>query len=117
MAPKAIVYPWLLEIRVFTYRFGRVSTLQGSSRNRTQSNKYADQFYGGLIMGATQRRFTYKCDEGHLSSRDFPLGTRYDEYDTIFCVECACGEYAAKAYIVAVDIIEAKDSGYVKRSA
>jgi hypothetical protein len=68
-------------------------------------------------MGATQRRFTYKCDEGHISSRDFPLGVKFEDHDTIFCTECAHGEYALNAYLVAVKIIEAKDSSNVKRGA
>lgn len=68
-------------------------------------------------MGATQRRFIYKCEEGHLSSRDFPLGTRYDDHDHIFCEACSFGEATALAYIIEVQIVEAKDSTYAKRSA
>jgi hypothetical protein len=68
-------------------------------------------------MGATQRRFTYKCQEGHLSFRDFPLGTRYEDHETIFCKDCSHGEYAMVAYLVAADIVQDKDSSNGTRSA
>jgi hypothetical protein len=68
-------------------------------------------------MGATQRRFTYKCEDGHLNHRDHPLGARYDEHDHIFCPDCSRGEATALAYLIAVEIVEAKDSGHAQRSA
>jgi hypothetical protein len=39
-------------------------------------------------MGATKRLFTYKCENGHVTEKVFPLGTRFDDYDETTCPEC-----------------------------
>ena len=64
-------------------------------------------------MGATKRRFTFKCSKGHLTQKLFMLGTRIDDYDETTCVECLKSLEVRPAYIVFADFTSdgAKSNG------
>jgi len=61
-------------------------------------------------MGATQRVFKYKCKRQHKSSFQYPLGTRFDDHEEIICAECH-----EPAYLVAVEVVQAKEKSDGKR--
>ena len=67
----------------------------------------------GGAMGATRRRFTFKCIKGHLTQKFFMLGTRIDDYDETTCEECLKSMEVRPAYIVCADFIStgAKSNG------
>lgn len=64
-------------------------------------------------MTATQRRFTYKCEKGHVAQKLFPLGTSFKDNDEIKCPECLKVGKALPAYLVfaAATATEGKGNG------
>jgi len=56
-------------------------------------------------MGATRRLFRYKCVKGHVTEMDFPLGTRFDDYDETPCEKCLKKSDVNPAYLISADAI------------
>jgi len=64
-------------------------------------------------MGATRRRFIFKCAKGHITQKTFMLGTRIDDYDETTCEACLKNLEVRPAYIVFADFTStgAKSNG------
>jgi hypothetical protein len=58
-------------------------------------------------MGTTRRRFIYKCEQGHLTTKIFPLGTRLDDEDETTCLECLKVSEVKATYLISADAFSA----------
>jgi hypothetical protein len=58
-------------------------------------------------MATTKQRFTYKCANGHVTEKVFPLGTRFDDYDETTCLECLNGSKVKPTYLVFAEAVSA----------
>lgn len=63
-------------------------------------------------MGATKRRFQYKCKKQHKTTLERPLGTRFDDHEEIICSECH-----EPAYLIFAEVVQVKDVDDAKRRA
>jgi hypothetical protein len=54
--------------------------------------------------------FTFKCVKGHITEKEFPLGTRLEGRDEIPCEACLMADEVETAYVV---FISAQSSGDV----
>lgn len=59
-------------------------------------------------MSATRRIFSYKCKKGHLTTKTFPLGTRFDDNDETECAECLKQDVLETAYLVYAEVSDGK---------
>lgn len=66
-------------------------------------------------MAATRRRFTFKCELGHLTEKYFMLGTRIDDYDETTCETCLKDLFVRPAYIVRVDFCSTEEQKNARR--
>lgn len=51
-------------------------------------------------MGKIRSLFRYKCVNGHVTEKTFPLGTRYDDYDEMTCLKCWEHDELRVAYLI-----------------
>ena len=51
-------------------------------------------------MAKTRRLFSYKCKNGHVMHKWFPLGTRIDDHDETKCATCSKAGDVRTAYVV-----------------
>jgi hypothetical protein len=54
-------------------------------------------------MPRTRHLFRFKCANGHVTEKSFPLGTRLEDEDETTCVECLKRGILKPAYVIFIE--------------
>jgi len=68
-------------------------------------------------MATTRRRFTFKCELGHITEKFFMLGTRINDYDETTCETCLKDLFVRPAYVVSVDTCSVAEQNHERQSS